>query len=187
MNKFFCIVEFVENKMTTMINENQNYLEGHQTAHEAKIIGSICWTCRASYNVRMFGKHRYNHGRDHVENVNSRCWRYIFVHLDAFRLHSQHCTEEVKSHFLPISLLLPPSATQSRLSFTMEFDLWNSGFFPWAQNMTMTKSVLESKFKYANAKSLTVMRRKGRHKSDLEVKKIQQQQCPLVLSVNKRW
>lgn len=33
------------------------YLVGHQTAHEAKTIDSICWEGRASHKVRMCGRH----------------------------------------------------------------------------------------------------------------------------------
>ena len=41
--------------------------ERHQSAWEAKIIESICWTSSSSYKVRMCGRHGGNtHGSHHV-------------------------------------------------------------------------------------------------------------------------
>lgn len=42
-------------------------------------------------------KTQVEHGRDHVENISSVCWGYMFVLLNAFKLCSQHSTGEFKS------------------------------------------------------------------------------------------
>lgn len=63
-----------------LMHKRDTYLEGHQTAHEAKIIGSISWTGRATFKVKMWGTcSKHTPGRNSVENISNVCPQHTLV------------------------------------------------------------------------------------------------------------